>query len=81
MGGQNQHLGYLDMSGCVGGIDGHVCDVIASQRLDAFIDIGGTVVVAMKADVAEIRLYEAGLQVGDADSSVGHVNAQAVVAQ
>ena len=35
--GQNQHFGYLYVLGRIGGIDGHVCNVVASQRHDALI--------------------------------------------
>ena len=68
MGGQDEHLGYLDVSGSIGGIDGNIGNVVASQRGDALIDIGGTSGVSMKANVAEVGLYKSGLQVGDADS-------------
>ena len=66
------------MSGCIGGIDGDIGDVVARQRLDALIDIGGAVIVTMEADVAEVGLDEAGLQVSDADGRIGHVDAESV---
>ena len=39
MGGEDEHLGNLDVGGSIGGIDGHVCDVVAHQRLDACIEL------------------------------------------
>lgn len=35
--GQNQHLSNLHMLGSIGGIDGHVGNVVASQGLNALI--------------------------------------------
>ena len=69
MGGQYQHLGNLHMGWGIGSIDGNVGDVVARQRLDTFIDIGGTLVVTMKAGVAEVGLDKSWFQVGDAEAS------------
>ena len=41
MGGQNQHFGNLHVSRGIGCIDGNVGNVVACQRLDALIDVGG----------------------------------------
>ena len=57
MGGQDEHLGYLNMLRSISCIDGNVGDVIASQRFDAFIDCGGTVAVSVEADIAEVSLH------------------------
>ncbi len=78
MGGENEHFGYLHMFGGVGGIDGHIGDIVAREGFDALIELGCALGVAVEADVAEIGLYEAGLEVGDADGSVGHVDAESV---
>ena len=72
MGGEDEYLGNLDMGRCVRGIDGHVGDIVARQGLDALIDISGTVVVAVEADIAEIGLYKSGLQVGNTDGGVSN---------
>ena len=42
MGGENQHLGYLNMLGSAGGIECHVGNVIACQWLNATVNIVGT---------------------------------------
>ena len=42
MGGENQHLGYLNMLGSAGGIECHVGNVIASQWLYATVNIVGS---------------------------------------
>ena len=76
--GQYQHLGYLDVRWRVGSEDSHVGDVIARQWLDAFVDVGSTVGIAVEADVAEVSLHQSRLQVGHADGSICHVNAQTV---
>ena len=78
MSGEDKHLGYLDMGRGVGCKDGNIGNVITRQWLDALVDIGGTLVVTMKADVAEVRLNKTGLQVGDTDGRVGHVDAESV---
>ena len=59
--GEDKHLGNLHVSGCVGGIDGHVSDIVAGQWFNALIDIGGTFRVAVETGVAEIRLHQTGL--------------------
>ena len=78
MGGQDKHFGYLYVSRGVGGIDGHIGNVVASEGLDALIEFGSAVGIAVEADIAEIGLYEAGLEVGDADSCVGHIDAESI---
>ena len=78
MSGQNEYLGYLHMGGGIGGIDGHIGNIVAREGLDALIELGGAGRIAMEADVAEIGLDEAGLEVGDADGRVGHIDAEAV---
>ena len=61
MGGENQHLGYLNMLGSAGGIECHVGNVIASQWLYATVNIVGTLGVAMETDVGEIVSTSPGL--------------------
>ena len=78
MGSQYQHLGYLYVLRGIRGEDGYIGNVVARQRLDAFVDCGGTVTVAAEADVAEVGLHKSGLQVRHADSRVGNVDAQTV---
>lgn len=78
MSGQNEHLGYLHVGWGIGCEDGHIGDVVAREGLDALIEFGCALGVAMEADVAEVGLYEAGLEVGDADSGIGHVDAETV---
>ena len=56
--GKHQHLGYLDVLRSRSGIESHVGDVGSGKRLDAFIHLVGTLVVAMEAHVAEVGLYE-----------------------
>ena len=74
MGGKDEHLGYLYMSRRIGGKDGHVGDVVAGKWLDALINTGGTVGVAMEAYVAEVCLDQSGLEVRDTDGSIGYVD-------
>ena len=78
MGGEYEHLGDLHVLGGVGGIDGHVGDVVTGEGLDALVDIGGALGVTMEARVAEVGLNKAGLEVGDTDGGIGHIEAQAV---
>lgn len=78
VGGEDEHLGDLHVGGGVGGVDGHVGDVVAGEGFDTLVDVGGALGVTMETGVAEIGLHEAGLEVGDADGGVGHVEAQAV---
>ena len=56
MGGQYQHFGNLHMRWSISRIDSNVGNVVASQRLDALIDVGGTLVIAMETDGAEVGL-------------------------
>ena len=78
MGGKNRHFGYLHMLGRVSHIDGHIGDVVARERLDALIHLGGAVCVSMKTDIAEVRLHQSGLEVRHANSGIGHIDAKTV---
>ena len=78
MGSEDEHFGYLHVLGGVSGIDGHICNVIARKRLDALVELGSAGCITMETDVAEVGLDEAGLEVGDANSCIGHVDAQSV---
>ena len=78
MSSQNKYLGNLDVLRSVGCKDGYIGNVVTRQRLDAFVDISSTFVVAVESDVAEIRLYKARLQVGNADGCIGYIDAQSV---
>ena len=73
--GQYQYLCYLNMLWSIDSIYCHIGNIVTCQWLNAFIDIGSTVVVTMEADIAEVGLDKAGLQVCDADSSIGHIDA------
>ena len=74
MGGQYQHLSNLDVFRRIGGKDSHVGNIITCQRLNTFIDIGGTIIVAMETDIAEVCLYKSRLQVRHADGGIGDVD-------
>ena len=78
MGGQNEYFGYLHMGWGIGCIDSYVGNVIASQGSDSLIEFGSTVGVALEADVAEVGLHQARLQVGDTYGGIGHVDAESV---
>ena len=78
MGGQHENLGYLDMGRRAGCIVGHVCNVVARERLDAFIHAVRTCVIAMEADVAEVGFDQSRLDVRHADAGICGVNAQPV---
>ena len=78
MGSQYQHLGNLYMLRGICSIDGHVGNIVACQGLDALIELGGALGIAVETDVAEVGLHEAGLEIGDADGGVGHIDAQTV---
>ena len=49
VGGKHQHLGYLYMLGSLYGIEHHIGHIISGKRLDALINLVGTVLVAVKA--------------------------------
>ena len=55
MRGQNQHFGYLHMSRRIGGIDGHVGNVVARQGLDAGVEFGGAFGIATEARLSATR--------------------------
>ena len=48
VGGKHQHLGYLYMLGSLYGIEHHIGHIISGKRLDALINLVGTVLVAVK---------------------------------
>ena len=78
MSGQNEYFGNLHMRWGIGSKDCHIGDVVAREGFDALIEFGSTLGIAVEADVAEVGLYEAGLEVGDADSGIGHIDAETV---
>ena len=78
MGGEDEDFGYLDMLGGTGGVEGNVGDVGTGEGHYALVDMVGTVGVAMETGATEVSLYEAGLDVGDADGGVCDINAEAV---
>lgn len=47
--GEYEYFGYLHMCGSIGSKDGNVGDVVGSEGLDAFVDVVGSVVIAMEA--------------------------------
>lgn len=78
MGGEDEHFRYLDVSRGLRGKDSGCGYVVARERSDALIDGVGPIGVAMEADTAEVGLHKSGLQQGDAQRSVGYVDAQSV---
>ena len=78
MRGQYQHLSNLYVLRGIGGIDCHIGDIVTRQGFDACIEFGSTFGIALETDVAEVRLYQSGLQVRHADGRIGHVDAQSV---
>ena len=76
--GKDEHLGYLYVYRCGGGIECCIGDVVAREGRDAFIYVAGPPAVAVEASDGEVGLHESGLEVGDAQGSVGEVDAQPV---
>ena len=76
--GKHQHFSYLHMLGSTCCIERHIGNVVAYERFDTLIDIVGTLVIAMEADVGEVGLNESGLQIGYSYTCMGYVNAQSV---
>ena len=70
MGSQDEHLGYLHVSGSVSSIDGHIGNILASEWLDAFIHTCSTLLIAVEADVAEIGLNQSGLEIATTPSTI-----------
>ena len=78
MGGEDEHLGYLDMSRGIGGIDGNIGNIVACEGLDALIELSGSISITTETDIAEVGLYQAWLQVCNTNGSIGYIDAQAV---
>ncbi len=78
MRGQHKHLGNLNMGWGRGGIEHYICNIVARERFDAFIDIVGTSIIAMETYIREVGFYKARLDIGYANSRVGHVDAKAI---
>ena len=78
VGSKDEYFCYLYMRWGVGGIYGNIGNIIASKRLDTFIYISGTLGIAMETDIAEVGLHKTWLQVGDTDSRIGNIDAQAI---
>ena len=78
MSGEDEDLGNLDMRRSRGGVEGYVGDVVAREGLDAGVETLGGSGVAVEADVGEVGLDEAGLEVGDADGRLVEVHAKTV---
>ena len=74
MSGKYEHLCYLHMLWCICGIYGNIGYVVASERLDTLINIGCTIIVAMKTDIAEVGLNKTWFQISYSDSGVGHID-------
>ncbi len=66
------------MVGGIGCIYSYIGNIVAGKRLDSFIDIGGTVIVAMKTDIAEVGLNKTWLQMGYTYCSICHIDAQSI---
>ena len=64
MGGEDEYLGNLDVGWGIGCIDGYIGDVVTRQWLDALIEFCGTIGIALEADITEVCLYKAWLEVG-----------------
>ena len=58
---------------CIGGIYGNIGYIIASKGLDTFINIGGTIIVAMETDITEVCFYQTWFKIGYTNSGVGHI--------
>ena len=56
MGSEDEHLGYLDVSGRLGGIEGYVGNVVAGEGFDAPIDLLCPFGIAPKAYTTEVGL-------------------------
>ena len=69
VGSQYQHLGNLDVGRSIGSIYGNIGNVVTSQRLDACIEFGGSFLIALEADVAEIRLDKSRFEVRNPDAT------------
>ena len=78
VGGEDEDFGDLDVRGCRGGVEGDIGNVVAGEGLDAGVEALGGRGVAMEANVGEVRLDEAGLEVGDADGRLVEVHAESV---
>ena len=76
--GQDKHFGNLHMGRRTGCIEGHIGNVVASERFDAFIYIVGTLCIAMETNHTEIGFHQSRLHVGDTHGRVGHINAQTI---
>ena len=76
--GKNQHFGYLNMLGSTCSIEGNIGDVGTTQRLDALVNIVGTLVVAMETNIREIGFYKSRLKIGNTHTCVSHINTQAI---
>ena len=78
MGCKNKQFSDLDMGGSVHSKSDALGDILARQRLDAFIDVVCALFVAMETNDREIGLDQTGFDVGHAHAGMGHVDAQAV---
>lgn len=78
MRGEDEDLGNLHMLGGIGGIDSYIGDIVAGEGLNAFVDIGSTLGVAMEASVAEISFHKTRFEVGDADGSASYIEAESI---
>ena len=78
MSSQYQYLRNLYVLRGVGGKDGYVSNIVACQGFDAFIDGGGTVVVSVETDVAEVGLYKSWLQIRHANGGISDIYTQTI---
>lgn len=58
VGGEDEHLGNVDVSGAAGDKDDSLGNVVAVQGLDALVHRVGLVLVAAEADHGELGLDE-----------------------
>ena len=78
MGGEDEHLGNLDVGGGIGCIDGYIGDVVTRQWIDALIEFAGAIGIALETDITEVGLHETWLEVGDPYGGVGHIDTETV---
>ena len=78
MGGEHEDFCNLHVLRSVGDVESHVGYVGAGEGVYSFVDIIGTFVVAMEADVAEACLHESGFDVAYADVGGRKVDSQTI---
>ena len=62
-------------TGC---IESHIRNIITIQWFDTLINTGSTLIISMETDIREIRLHQAGLDIGNTHLGMSHINTQAI---